>query len=355
MKVLKSGLLSIVAVLTIFLAVAAAAEDNYTVRLGYYNCDHMTAAPVAKDAGIFKELGLKVDVLGNARVPEAMAAGQMDVGYIWAEGMMRAVGKGAPMFIGANNHLGGSHYLVVSNRIKEPKDLIGKKVALGIDPEKTSAAWLRYAEKLNLPPEGKNYETFQMTDKDEYLSLKIGRLDGMMTCDPWASMAEYEKTGRVLETHPKLPNGEWGVCCVFAMQRDFVAKHPEIARKMILAHSRAIQFIYLNPLQTAKIFSANYLVPEEVALMTIYKKTVEEGRTLTWEMDKRYLQNEIDYVMKVGTTKEVPPAAQMLDDKLFKEAGTDDFRTFIKTKVDPLFPSKLTYTDWKKKVMARGL
>jgi len=279
----------------------------------------------------------------------------MDVGYIWAEGMMRAVNKGAPIFIAANNHLGGSHYLVVGNHIKNPRELIGKKVALGIDPEKNSNSWLRYAAKLGLPPEGKNYETFQMTDKDEYLSLKTGRLDGMMTCDPWGSMAEYEKTGRIIETAPKLPSGEWGVCCVLAMHRDLAAKHPDLARKIILAHSQAIQFIYTNPIQTAKIFARNYQVPEEVALMTIYKKTVGEGRTLTWEMDRRNLQNELDYVVKIGTTKEAPTADELLNEKLFKESGTDDFKTFIRTKVDPVFPLKMSYADWKKKVMARGM
>ena len=35
-------------------------DADYTVNLGYYNCDHMTAACVGKDSGIFKALGMKV-------------------------------------------------------------------------------------------------------------------------------------------------------------------------------------------------------------------------------------------------------------------------------------------------------
>jgi NitT/TauT family transport system substrate-binding protein len=35
-------------------------DRDYVVNLGYYNCDHMTAACIAKDTGIFDELGLKV-------------------------------------------------------------------------------------------------------------------------------------------------------------------------------------------------------------------------------------------------------------------------------------------------------
>jgi NitT/TauT family transport system substrate-binding protein len=331
------------------------AAEDHVINLGYYNCDHMTAAPIAKDMGFYKQLGLNVSVTGNGKVPEAMAAGRMDAGYIGTEGLMQAHIKGAPIIIAANNHLGGAVYLVAGNHIKNPRDLIGKKVALGIDPEKQNSAWVNIAHKLKLPPEGKNYQTFKMNDKDEYLAMKTGKLDGMTTCDPWGSMAEYEKTGRILGIEEKLPNGEWGSCCVFSMHRDFAAKYPDLARKLILAHSRAIQFIYTNPLKTAKIFAANYMVPEEVALMTIYKKTVAEGRTLTWEINKRYIKNEIDYEIKVGTLTAAPKMAELVNDKLVKESGADDFKKFIRTKVDPVFPLKLSYANWKKKVIARGL
>ena len=356
MSIGKSGLSGIMLLLSVFLgANGASAAEDYVIHLGYYNCDHMTAAPIAKDMGIFKQLGLNVEVIGNGKVPEAMAAGKMDVGYIGTEGLMQAQIKGAPILIAANNHLGGAVYLVAANHIKTPKDLLGKKVALGVDPEKTSSSWVNIALKLNLPLEGKKYETFKMSDKDEYLALKTGKLDGMTTCDPWASMAEHEKTGHILGIEEKLPNGEWGSCCVFSMHREFAAKHPELAKKMILAHSKAMQFIYTNPLRSAQIFAANYMVPEEVALMTIYKKTVAEGRTLTWEIDKRQIQDEIDFQLKVGTLTASPKMDELVNMELLRESGAEDFGKFIRAKVDPVFPLKMSYADWKKKVMARAL
>jgi NitT/TauT family transport system substrate-binding protein len=354
MKVWKMGLLGIVFVWAIFAGTVSAADD-YTIRLGYYNCDHMTAAPIAKDMGMYKSLGLNVEVMGNGNVPQAMAAGQMDAGYIGAEGLMQAQVKGAPIVIAANNHLGGAYYLVAANHIKNPRDLIGKKVALGIDPEKTSSSWIAISSQLKLPVEGKNYETFKMFDKDEYLAMKTGKLDGYTTCDPWASMAVYEKTGHILATDGKLPNGKWGICCAFSMHRDFVAKHPDLARKLVLAHARAIQFIYLHPLQSSKIFARNYMVPEEVGLMTIYRKTVEEGRTLTWEIDKRAIQDEMEFEMKVGTLSAAPKMNELVNDNLVKESGAEDFKTFIKAKIDPIFPLKMSYADWRKRVMARGM
>ena len=46
-------------------------DAGYTVNLGYYNCDHMTAACIGKDSGIFKALGMKVEITGNGKVPQA--------------------------------------------------------------------------------------------------------------------------------------------------------------------------------------------------------------------------------------------------------------------------------------------
>lgn len=111
-------------------------DKDYVIKLGYYNCDHMVAACVAKDAGIYKDLGLNVEVTGNGKVPEAMAAGQMDAGYIGTDGLMFAHMKGSPIFVAANNHISGSYYIVASNNIKTPADLVGKKLAIDTEAEK---------------------------------------------------------------------------------------------------------------------------------------------------------------------------------------------------------------------------
>lgn len=333
------------------------ADKDYVVKLGYYNCDHMTAAPVAKDAGIFDELGIKVEVIGNAKVPEAMAAGQMDLGYIGFERVVRAHLKGCPIFISAMNHLGGSYYLVLRNDIyelyrKDPKALLGKKLALGTDPDKNSPEWVTFTGKVGLPAEGRNYETFNMADKDEFLALKTGNLDGYTTCDPWGSMAEHEKCGHIVPefTITKVPaSGKWGTCCVLSMNRNFAEAHPELARKMILAHSKAIQFIYTHPLKAAEIFSKNYGVPLEVALMTIFKKTVEEDRTMRWDLYDENIQEAVNFNLNTKTLDGAAAIRNYVDTSYLQQAGTDNFDSFIKERVDPVFPLGMTYGEWKKK------
>ncbi|MEQ8175978.1 MAG: ABC transporter substrate-binding subunit SaoX [Syntrophomonadaceae bacterium] len=330
------------------------ADDDYVVKLGYYNCDHMTAACIAKDTGIFDKLGVKVEVTGNGEVPKAMAAGQMDVGYVGVEGLELAYAKGAPVFIAANNHLGGSWYLVASNNIKEAKDLVGKKVALGTNAHETSPSWVLMARALGIPADTKQYESFDMKDSDEYLAMKTGKLDGYTCCDPWGSMAEYEGTGHILAAgSPKLQSGNLGVCCIYSMRKGFAAEHPELAKKMLLAHTQALEFIYIHPAKAAKIFAANYKVPEEVAFMTIYKKTMAEGRTLTWILDKNGLEETFTEAKANGIKNflDYKSDPAFANTTLLEQAGVDDFNKFIKEQVDPVFPQGMTYADWKTKAL----
>ena len=327
-------------------------DKDYTVNLGYYNCDHMTSACVAKDAGIFDKMGLKVNVSGNGKVPQAMAAGKMDVGYIGYAGLIRGLAKGSPITVAANNHLGGSMYLVVSNKIKDPKDLKGKKLGIGTKPEE-SETWLMCAKKLGIPTEGKNYDCVEFgSDKDAYLALKAGKIDGFTCCDPWGSMAEYEKTGHIIATADKIVGEDkWGECCVYSMNIKFEKEHPELAKKMIQAHVEAMKYCYEHPIKAAKIFAKNYQVPEEVAIMTIYKKTVGEGRTITWKMNDDYFKTEIDTLMKYKLIEEDPDYDKLISKKVYEEAKVDDFDKFIKENVDSVFPVGMKYEEWKVKAM----
>ncbi len=324
-------------------------DDDYVVRLGYYDCDHMTAAPIARDAGIFADLGLNVEVTGNGKVPQAMAAGRMDVGYIGFVGMTKAVIKGSPMVAVAHNHKGGSMYLVARHGIEKPEDLLGKKVAFGSKPEERNGWWITYAMQNNIPKEAKYYQNYVMTDRDEYLAFKTGRLDAFNCCDPWGSMAEYENTGKIMRTFDVFPNGTWGICCAQVMNRNFVKERPRIAQKMVIAHIRALQHIYTKPIRSAEIFAKSYHVPYEVGLMTIYKKTVGESRTLRWNLEEDGYNETVSHNLNIGIFPRAPKYKEVIDTTFLASNDVPDFEEFIKNEVDPIFPFGMSYEDWKKK------
>lgn len=164
-----------------YLGEVSEADKNYVVQLGYNNCDHMVASLIGQGSGIFDALGLKVNITKTGQIMQAMASGEMDVGYQGIGGAVRSVNNGAPLFMAAANHLGGSEYLVVSNDIQDPKDLLGKKLAIGGEPWK-SPQWCGWAKELDIPTmtDG-NYETVEMSAADSLIAMKAGQIDGFST------------------------------------------------------------------------------------------------------------------------------------------------------------------------------
>ncbi|MCF0151113.1 MAG: ABC transporter substrate-binding protein [Firmicutes bacterium] len=332
-------------------------DKNYTVNLGYYNCDHMAAASVGEYTGIFKGLGMNVSVTGNGNVPEAMSAGQMDMAYCGWTTTLGAVQKNVPLFIAAENHTGGSEYLVVSNEIKTPEDLLGKRISLGTDPEEKSLNWAEYCDHLNIPItiEG-NYENFNMGDSDEYLAMVAGDLDAYNCCDPWGSMAIYSGTGWIMDRQDTDRGGELGhgTCCKVAMNYEFAKAHPALAERMLLAHTLCIQFMYEHPYYAAEIFSAYYNVPVEVAIMTYWRKFVNEGRTIRWDLNMEYMRNQLNTMAYYGIRDDINTVnvEDYVDLTYFNNCGAKDFVAFIEKNIDPVFPEGMDYDSFKARALA---
>ena len=121
-------------------------EKDYTIEMAYNNCDHMVAAIIGEESGLYDALGLKINVTKSGETLKGLTSGQVDVGYNGIEGVILAVNQGAPLFMAAANHLGGSEYLVVSNDITDPSQIEGKTLA--IDAEcNINPQWLNWCEE----------------------------------------------------------------------------------------------------------------------------------------------------------------------------------------------------------------
>lgn len=330
------------------------ADKKYKINLGYYNCDHMTAACVGEDTGIFKALGLNVTVTGNGNVPEAMSAGQMDMAYAGFTTTLNAVKNKVPLFIAAENHTGGAEYFVVSKAIEKPEDLLNKKISMGANAETENLNWAEWTEQLNIPRDTTYYENFSMSDSDAYFAFKLGQLDGYGACDPWGSMAEYENTGKILKRQntDREIDGH-GTCCKVCMNYNFAKAHPKLAERILLAHVMSIEYMYLHPYKAAEIFAENYNVPLEVGLMTLWKKLNEEGRTITWKLNREYVHNQMKTMKRLGIRDDINSLNidDYIDLSYFENSGAKDFDVFIKEQVDPIFPLGMSYEDWRAKAV----
>lgn len=156
-------------------------DKDFKIEMGYNNCDHMVGAIIGDLAGIYEALDLNVNVTqtNNTNIAQAMSTDQMHVAYMGSSAY-RAHNEGAPVVMTAANHLGGSYYLVVSNDIQDPKDLVGKKLAISQNSE-NSPTWIKWTEELGIPREISNYDVVEMGQADAPAALASGQIDGY-TC-----------------------------------------------------------------------------------------------------------------------------------------------------------------------------
>ncbi len=332
-------------------------DKNYTIEMGYFNCDHMVGAIIGEKAGIYKALGLNVNVTKSGETLKALTSGAMDVGYTGIEGAIRAVNQGAPFSMAAANHMGGSRYLVASNDITDPSQLVGKTISMTAEPE-IDPEFLTWSKKLGIPADASSYNIVDMGSQDAMFALKAGQIDAFTCCDPYASIAEFEGFGHILgigwggaNVDSDATADTWGLCCIYAMSNDFKENHPELARRLVYAHEMALEYMYTHPYNAAMMFADGFDVDPYVALRTIYMKTVAEGRTLTWHFSEKNIENFENYYTQYPQIPEeeiprVSDVSKFMTTDISKDAGVDDFDEFIKKNVDDKFPLGMTFEDW---------
>jgi hypothetical protein len=145
------------------------------------------------------------------------------------------------------------------------------------------------------------------------------------------------------------------------MRQGFATAHPQLASLMVLAHTQAIQAMYMRPVECATSFAKNYGVPLEVAMMTLYNKTNKEGRMMSYDVHTApTLQTRLDatfaWYKSIGMTayQTLVPASSFVVSTLFDNCGATDFNTFITNTVNPVYPLGMSYSAWYAAALANN-
>ena len=80
----------------------------------------------------------------------------------------------------AANHMVGSRYLVASNDITDPSQLVGKTISMTAEPE-IDPEFLTWSKKLGIPADASSYNIVDMGSQDAMFALKAGQIDAF-TC-----------------------------------------------------------------------------------------------------------------------------------------------------------------------------
>ena len=331
-----------------------AADENYLIEMGYNDCDHMVASIIGQESGLYKALGLNVNITKTNQVVNALTAGDMDMAYASYSSCIKSYNKGAPFVTLVGSHMGGARYFVVRNEITALDQI--KKLTV-TEKSMQSPEWLRFSSELGMSSDVANYEGYNMSQPDSLVALKAEQIDGIFVCDPYASMAEEEGFGHVIDTawgsmSEDLGIG-WGECCTEMYNRNFVDAHPELTTRLVLAHCLATKYMYEHPYSAALMFANCFGTSISVGLHTIYLKTNAEGRTMNWEISPQNIDNLCKYYDYWKVDKENWPAVtngpteDFFDLSFMEASGIESFDTFLEESgINSRFPIGMSYADW---------
>ena len=94
---------------------------------------------------------------------------------------------------------------------------------------------------------------------------------------------------------------------------------------------------------------AQVLIDNEIDTMVVN----EEGRTITWKLNRDYVHNQMKTMKRLGVRDDINSLDidDYIDLSYFDNCGAKDFDTFIKEEVDPIFPLGMSYEEWRAKAV----
>ena len=200
------------------------------------------------DEGLEAEVQL---VPSNTEIIEAIQRGDLQMGAAPVTTAIAAIAGGTEIKIVAMTGRGGDGLLVRSDSgIDSIEDLRSKRIATirgsildvplrqaldqaGLDPDRDVA--LVYFNKLG----------------DMIQALKTGQVDASSNTEPFMTDVERQGWGKILFYYtafwPDHP------CCVVFARQDLIARRPEVVRKVLRAHVRAVEYANAHRRETAEI------------------------------------------------------------------------------------------------------
>ena len=291
-------------------AMRARAETKITVSYGPGY--PWIPAFVAKDQGIFAKHGLDVTlqfIAVGSNQPAALIAGTSQVAGVNPTIVLFANEGGADLRIiaGANgqskNASTGGALVRAGLAVKSPGDFRGKKIAVPGLQSVIHVAFMKWLKTKGVDPAAVTFIEVPINQMND--ALRTGQVDVALPAAPFTDQILKSQTGYQAADYMSDLADPFTIYSVWAMRRDYIAAHPEVAPAFHQSIREAIDWIAKNE-EGARRTQITYLkLPEQVAL------TVKLGE-FTADVTPAQMQWWIDTCKELGLTKGSVSAAQVL-------------------------------------------
>ena len=217
-----------------------------TVKIGYLPSDHDAALFVADAKGMFKDNNISVELVqfnNGGDLMTAMASGEVDVGYVGITPVLSSISKDVPVKVISSAQTEGSGIVVTDDSgIQSAADLKGKTIATPGEASIQNALLVYYLNQSDLTVDDLNVSAMKVPSMND--ALKTGQIDGIVTFQPYVSIASNQSNVHVLanssEILPEHP------CCVVVASDDFIKNHENETKTIIEIHENATNLINDN-------------------------------------------------------------------------------------------------------------
>ena len=246
------------------------AQDNQNViEVGYLPTDHSAALLVAKHNKTYENNGLNVKTVqinSGSNIVDAVASGDVDIGYVGITPAMQGISKGVPIkVVGSVNMVGSGIVVEPNSNITSPADLKGKSIATPGVSSIQQVLLLYELQKYNISPEDVDLISINVYNIPS--SLAAHKVDAYISYEPFVSLAPYEGIGNVLiysndiiKDHP---------CCVIIASESFIKEHPQELDKFLKIHQQTTEYVNTHPNETANIIDQELTTNIEIEALSL--------------------------------------------------------------------------------------
>jgi len=303
------------AVLAALAATFATPSQAYKLAVSQYG--RVTATlpwAVATEKGYFEAEGIKIDQIiagmGGGTTLRNMLASDLPYGEVATSAALAAIRSGVDVVIvnTASSHIG--EIALVANpksNIRKMQDLAGKKAGF-TNPKSTSELLLRLALK-EAGMAGKVEAVSTGGFGAGLTALDTGGIDAAPLIDPILTL-QPERYRVIFSFADLIPRVTW---LVGIAKRDFAEKNPELVRKLVRIHRKAVDYIYANRDDAMRIYAKVWnKKPEDVAKY-FPKYFTYEGEWSRGGFEKAALEKMSEGLQLVGDASKPVDWSKVID------------------------------------------
>src|SRR4030095_6404725 len=194
----------------------------------------------AKDFGFLAKYGVNTDLFmlrGSARGAQAMLGGSIHFGQIDGTALISAINQGADLVFVASSLNKFPFSLVAQKNIRQPKDLVGKKVGIVAFGGAHEVSLILALKEWNIPRQSVTLLASGPAS-NRLLALSSGALDATLLAPP--ETGEAARMGMPTLAHMTELKAAYFPMNAIATRRSFLEKNRDVIKRFLQAYAEGI-------------------------------------------------------------------------------------------------------------------